>query len=54
MTTFLKHIKTLSALALIAGGLSACAAPRAYDLGAYNQVNKLQQVGCVDRIGGKD
>lgn len=54
MTIFIKYIKTLLVLALLGGGLSACAATRTYDLGAYGQVNKLQQVGCVDRIGGKD
>lgn len=54
MTIFARYIKMLSVLTLIAGGVSACTATRAYDLGAYGQVNKLQQVGCVDRIGGKD
>ncbi len=54
MTIFVKHIKTLTALALVAGALSACTSTRTYDVGASGQVNKLQQVGCVNRIGGKD
>ncbi|WP_374653765.1 hypothetical protein [Dongia sp.] len=54
MTVFANYIKTMTVLALIAGGLSACTSTRAYDLGAYGQVNKLQQAGCVNRIGGKD
>ena len=54
MSIFRNYVKTLTILALLGGGLSGCAANRAYDLGAYGQVNKLTQVGCVDRIGGKD
>lgn len=54
MLFFRNYVKTLTVLALIGGGLSGCTATRAYDLGAYRQVNQLQQVGCVNRIGGKD
>ena len=43
MTIFVKHIKTLTALALVAGALSACTSTRTYDVGASGQVNKLQQ-----------
>ena len=54
MTTFVKYIKSLTVLALLAGGLSACAGGRAYDPGAYAQVDRLVQVGCVDRLHGRD
>lgn len=54
MSIFRNYVKTLTIIALLGGGLSACTSTRAYDLGAYGQVNKLTQVGCVDRIGGKD
>lgn len=54
MIIFRNYVKTLTVLALLAGGLGACAAPRAYDLGAYGQVNKLQQVGCLSRHGKDD
>ncbi|MBI2255031.1 MAG: hypothetical protein HYU58_10465 [Proteobacteria bacterium] len=54
MSIFAKYIKSLTIVALLGGGLSACAAGGAPNLGAYNQVDRLVQMGCVDRIGGKD
>jgi hypothetical protein len=54
MSIFAKYIKTLTILALLGGGLSACSSAGAPNLGAFNQVDRLVQVGCVDRIGGKN
>lgn len=54
MSIFAKYIKSLTVLALLAGGLSACSTAGAPNLGAYNQVDRLMQVGCNDRIGGKN
>lgn len=54
MSIFANYIKSLTILALLAGGLSACSATGAPNLGAYNQVDRLVQVGCNDRIGGKN
>lgn len=54
MSTFAKYFKSLTVLALIAGGLSACSAAGSPNLGAYGQVDRLMQVGCNDRIGGKN
>jgi hypothetical protein len=54
MSTFAKYIKSLTVLALLAGGLSACSASGGPNLGAYNQVDRLMQVGCNDRIGGNN
>lgn len=48
------YIKALTVLALLGGGLSACTATRAYDLGAYNQLDRLQLVGCLPRHGKDD
>jgi hypothetical protein len=45
MTIFVKYIKALTILALLAGGLSACAAPGGYDLGKFSRVDRLQQAG---------
>jgi hypothetical protein len=54
MSIFAKYIKSLTILALLGGGLSACSSAGAPNLGAFDQVDRLVQVGCVDRIGGKD
>ncbi|MDY0871279.1 hypothetical protein [Dongia rigui] len=54
MSIFAKYIKSLTVLALLAGSVSACSAAGSPNLGAYNQVDRLMQVGCTDRIGGKD
>lgn len=51
MTGFHRFFKTLTILALLGGGLSACTVTRAYDLGAYRQVDQLQQVGCLPQNG---
>ena len=51
MFIFRNYVKMLTVLALLGGGLSGCTATRAYDLGAYSQVNQLQQVGCLPRHG---
>jgi len=54
MSFFTKYIKSMVILGLLGGGLSGCAVSKAYDLAAYNQVDRLVQVGCNDRIGGKN
>ena len=54
MSIFTKYIRSLTVLALLAGGLSACTTAGSPNLGAYNQVDRLMQVGCNDRIGGKN
>ena len=54
MSIFTKYIKSLTILAMLGGGLSACSTAGAPNLGAYNQVDRLVQVGCNDRIGGNN
>lgn len=54
MFIFRHYIKALTIFALLGGGLSGCTVTRAYDFGAYNQVNQLQQVGCLPRHGKND